>query len=627
MVRWWLGPAWVSVVLASTASGQDPAERESPAATLRGGEALHWRRPIRAWPLLEWDRFDRTVLGPDPDEPDLRTRTDFDLLWPVFGFRREVSDPWSEPERAVESGHAYLLPLWLQTWSPHVRTASLLPLVTLWDRAGIGGITIWPALFDLDWRDGGFELDFPWPLAGVRRRGHAWTSHVFPVWWAGADDDDLHVALLPLFYYGQHDWPARRGATIRDTTLVSPIAVRVAHDGAYPWEYTALTPLLHRARTGTAGLDALLPLVWHSWNARGWAWATPVFAAARHDRATWWSATPLVHHWDDAARGASLDLVLPIWVRGRGPHRSGGAVGPVWWGGRTDRPGSAWGIFPIWWWVDYPDVGAWALPPLAGHVRTEAGAFGWAGPAWWCRDADDSTRGWGVFPLLWSEDGPEYRLHALWPLLGWASHGPAEAPHRFEASVGWPLLQWIADDRDGRRQAWFPWPLVTAGRTDDGTFLTIAPAIWASTNRSGFHLELAPAFLGPWGSELFGNSAFFLGVAWPIGLSIAVDRTSTWWWAGAGAVSWYSEQDGDWRFRLGYEVVSMGSQDDTFELRVLYRLFHYRHGPGEFRLELNPLFRYESTRDGWYFSMLLGMYAAWSRGDGVRQRLFWGLEF
>lgn len=624
----------IGVALAALAAGaraQDapPASADAPApARLHGGEALRWRRPIRAWPLLEWDRFDRDVLGADPDDPRLRTRVDVDVLWPIFGYQREVRDSWNDPEQTFENGHAYLLPLWHQTWSEGHRTWSVLPLATVWDGARIDGLTIWPALFDLDWWDGGFELDFPWPFAGVRRRDGAWNSHIFPVWWAGADAGGSHVGLLPLFLH-RHRHTTTRDGDVDERQLVSPLVNRFTRTGPDPWEYTAITPLLHRARTATAGMDLVLPLLTHSWNARGEAWTSPLIAWARHREATWLSVTPLFHRWRDGASGASLDLLLPLWVSGDGPHRTGHAIGPVWWGGRTDGPGHAWGVFPLWWHIDYPEVRATALLPLGGHVSVrDEGYFGWAGPAWWSgRAGSDGERAWGVFPLLWSEDSPRYRLRALWPLVGWASHDPAGHLRRFEASIAWPLLQWIADDTDGRRQAWFPWPLVTAGRTDDAAFLTIAPALWVERNESGFHLDLLPAFLGPLGNGLYARSSFYLGVGWPLGLWLATGDRGTTFAAGAGLVYWHSAGARDWRFRLGYEVFSVGTEDDVFELRLLYRLVHVRSAPGEFQFELNPLFRYESDANGWYFSVLFGAYAAWSHAGGVRHRLLWALEF
>ena len=632
MMRRALATVLVLAALAGAAAAQDdPASPPDAAAPdrptrLHGGEALRWRRPIRAWPLLEWDRFDRRELGADPDDPPLRTRVDVDVLWPIFGYQREVRGDGDDPERAWERGHAYLLPLWHQTWSGRRRTWSVLPLATLWARDHPTGLTIWPACFDLDWWEGGFELDFPWPFAGVQRTGGTWRSHIFPVWWAGADAGGSHVALLPLFLHRQY---TTRNGEVHERQVLSPLVNRFTRTGPDPWEYTAITPLLHRARTATAGMDLVLPLLSHSWNALGEAWTSPLAVSARHRAATWLSVTPLFHRWRDPASGASLDLLLPLWVSSDGPHRTGHAVGPVWWGGRTDGPGHAWGVFPLWWRIDYPEVRATALLPLGGHVSTrDQGYFGWAGPAWWSGSpGPDGERAWGVFPLLWSRDAPWYRLRALWPLMGWASRGRAEHPHRFEASIAWPLLQWIADDLDGRRQAWFPWPLVTAGRTNESAFFTIAPALWAERNDYGFHLDVAPAFLGPWGNWLYERSAFYLGLAWPLGLGFATGDRGTTFTLGAGLVYWHSEGARDWRFRLGYELFSVGTEGDTFELRLLYRFIHVRSAPGEFRFEFNPLFRYESDADGWYFSVLFGAYAAWSHQGGVRHRLLWALEF
>jgi len=358
----------LAACFALSAAAAPATAQEGAPERLEGGEALKWRRPIRAWPLLELDRYDRHVLGAQPGRSTLWREVDFDLLWPLFGYH---SERHSYEERFSDRGYFYVLPLWVNTWSGSNHTHSLVPLYTWWELSHKKGLTVYPALFDLDvWKDGDWELDFPWPLGKFGAGGEGdWHSRLWPVWWAGADEDEWWWTIFPVIGAWQAGYET--GSGYSETGLITPLGGGWVHPQGH---YAMVTPLYHEWSERDEHSRLLLPLFFQYEADETRALVTPLASFVKHRGDLYWAATPLYHRWRSEQHDEGVDIFFPlfwnvfegdeqftlaipfgVWWRDR--SETVNAIGPFW--SRHERDGGvSGGVFPLLH-VNLPGDGDW----------------------------------------------------------------------------------------------------------------------------------------------------------------------------------------------------------------------------------------------------------------------------
>ncbi|MCI0343117.1 MAG: hypothetical protein L0216_18565 [Planctomycetales bacterium] len=585
------------------------------------------------FPLLSWETDEKEGL------------TSVDALWPLVGWSdeggRRVSRAlpffYSSRERETGDGVDFVLPSWLAVKHGETRYSHLLPIYA--HRRGASGLWWTSVLGPLviaggNEKEGRFFLEAPFPLVHYGERGDRYDWRALPLAFGDGGPEGARTVVLP-FLFRQ-----RRGEET-DTLLLPLFASR--RRGAAS---ETIAPLWWSRDAPGVRERVLFPLWWDLEGPRG----SSTHLWPLYGRDEWKDETgrttflrrsilfPLFRWWEDPVRGTSgVDAPWPLVAT------------------QTSKDFAHTRIFPFLWYWRFGEETTLVIPPLLG-LATRPGGWTALAPLFYAQHDEKTTRV-VLFPALWWMDEPGWQLRALWPLVGWSRRfDESGRTTRLDVSVAWPFLRYTRDDSRDLAQAWFPWPIASAGIERGDSFAWLFPAFYATSRPGRTHLEVAPAFLLPFGSWLSSGADTFISVGWPFlfsywtrGERVHSHSPLHWydgdgkggfalgpllhWWSDGKQATWsflfpllYGSSRGEGRssFRFLWEFFAYERNGpENYEWRVLGRFLRYQVHGDETLFEFNPFFRYECKGDRYtYFSLLMGLYAYEREGAEARHRLF-----